>query len=114
MSRIRVRRYLAFLPSALFSLLLVSGLAFARAAQSGDTSSATPAQLEALSGEYTLSSFPDVPFSFYVKDGKLVVESDSWVPTELDTLSPLAFEFPHSHATFRFLLDAQGRGESAI
>jgi putative CocE/NonD family hydrolase len=98
----------------LFPLLFVSAPPFARAAQSAETSSASPAQLEALSGEYTSSSFPDIPFSFYVKDGKLVVESESWIPTELDTLSPLAFEFPHSHTTFRFLLDDQGHGDTAI
>ena len=113
MTRIRVRRSLAlFLLSAL--LLLVGAVRFAQAAQREETSSASPAQLEALSGEYTSSSLPDVPLSFYVKDGKLVVESDSWVPTELDTLSPLAFEFPRSHTTIRFLLDTEGHGESAI
>jgi putative CocE/NonD family hydrolase len=112
LSRIRVRRCLALFFLSTF-LLLVGAVRFAHA-QAEETTSATPAQLEALSGEYTSSSLPDVPLSFYVKDGKLVVESDSWVPTELDTLSSLAFEFPRSHTTFRFLLDNEGHGESAI
>jgi hypothetical protein len=47
-----------------------------------------------MSGEYTDPTDPDTPLSFYVKDGKLVVESERRVPTELKPVS--ATEFAHS------------------
>ena len=36
-----------------------------------------------LSGEYTDTADPDTPISFYVENGKLVVESERMVPTAL-------------------------------
>src|SRR5271157_4877601 len=44
-------------------------------------------QLVALSGEYTNPHEPDTPISFYVQDGKLIVESERNVPTELKPIS---------------------------
>jgi putative CocE/NonD family hydrolase len=99
---------------ALLALAVPAAVPVARAAQSSDTQAATAQQLEALSGQYAGAAFPDEPLSFYVKDGKLTVESESRVPTQLDSTSPLEFQFPHSKTTIRFLLDAQGHGESAI
>jgi hypothetical protein len=72
----------------------------------------TAAQLEALAGEYTDSVEPDTPMSFYVSDGKLVVESERRVPTELKPISAVEFGIPDSKATLRFILDASGRGAS--
>ena len=70
----------------------------------------TAAQLEALTGEYTLQADPDTPHSFYVQDGKLVVENERGVPTELKPITALQFGIPDSKYTLTFTLDASGRG----
>jgi len=70
------------------------------------------AQLEALAGEYTDPVEPDTPLSFYVQDGKLMVESERRVPAELKPVSAVEFGIPDSKATLRFTLDASGRGAS--
>ena len=119
MSRVRLRRLLTHLVSpALLAFVTAAAVPYAPAAQSpaqsSDTQAATADQLEALSGQYAGAPYPDVPLSFYVKDGKLTLESENGVPTQLDSISPLEFEFPHSKTTIHFLLDAQGHGESAI
>jgi uncharacterized protein len=72
------------------------------------------AQLEALSGEYTDAADPDTPISFYVQDGKLVVESERRVPTELKTISAAEFGIPDAKATIKFTVDAAGHGVSAV
>jgi putative CocE/NonD family hydrolase len=72
------------------------------------------AQLQALSGEYTDASEPDTPLSFYVWDGKLLVESERRVPTELKPVSAVDFALPNSKATLRFTLDASGRGATVL
>ena len=66
------------------------------------------AQLEALEGEYTNPVEPDTPLSFYVQGGKLTVESERRVPTELKPVSAIEFGFPDTKATLRFTLDAAG------
>ena len=72
---------------------------------------AAPAQLEALSGEYTNPIEPDTPLSFYVQDGKLMEESERMVPTELKFVSATEFRRPDEKGTtLRFTLDAAGRG----
>jgi uncharacterized protein len=86
----------------------------ARASTATDTQPVSLAQLEALSGEYTDSADPDTPLSFYVRDGKLVGESERDVPEELKTLSALDFGFPHSSVNYHFSLDASGHGESMV
>jgi putative CocE/NonD family hydrolase len=68
------------------------------------------AQLEALAGEYADPVEPDTPLSFYVVDGRLVVESERDIPTELKPLSPLEFALSDSKNFVRFTLDAAGRG----
>jgi putative CocE/NonD family hydrolase len=74
----------------------------------------TPAQLEALSGEYTDSAEPDTPLSFYVQSGKLVVETERNVPVELKPNSAVEFTPVESKSTFRFTLDAAGRAVSLV
>jgi uncharacterized protein len=74
----------------------------------------TPAQLQALAGEYTDPIEPDTPLSFYVENGALVEESNRQVPTELTAMSPTDFLQPMSRAGFRFTLDAQGRAVEVI
>jgi hypothetical protein len=53
-------------------------------------------QLQALSGEYTNSIEPDTPLSFYFENGKLVIESERMVPTELNASSANDFGFPRA------------------
>ena len=67
------------------------------------------AQLEALSGEYTDPTEPDTPLSFYVQDGKLFVESERSVPTELKPVSATEFSIHGDRSTLRFTLDAAGQ-----
>jgi putative CocE/NonD family hydrolase len=74
----------------------------------------TEAQLEKLGGEYTNAPEPDTPLSFYVDNGKLVVESDRMVPTELKEVSATEFSSPGSKLTFRFKTDADGKGLSVV
>ena len=71
-------------------------------------------QLEALGGEYTSPADPDTPLSFCVENGKLTIESERAVPTELKSDSAVEFSFPGMSATVRFTLDAAGRGASAV
>jgi putative CocE/NonD family hydrolase len=70
--------------------------------------------LQALSGEYTDSADPDTPASFYVQDGKLTMESDRHVPTELKPISATEFGVPDSNVTFQFTLDGAGHGASVV
>ena len=62
--------------------------------QSSSPVSAT--QLQALSGEYTDPNEPGNALSFYTQNGKLVLESDRQVPTELKPLSATEFSLPES------------------
>jgi len=67
-----------------------------------------------MSGEYTDPNDPDTPISFYVKDGKLVVEAERRVPVELKAISATEFGIPDSKATIKFTLDGSGRGATAV
>ncbi|MGH9598249.1 MAG: CocE/NonD family hydrolase [Terracidiphilus sp.] len=73
-----------------------------------------PADLNALSGQYTCLADPATPLSFYVEEGKLVVESARLVPTRLRTISATEFVWPGSKVTLNFALDANGRGSSFV
>ena len=72
----------------------------------------TPAQLDALSGEYTNATDPDTPLSFYVANGKLMVESDRRVPTELKPVLPIEFSTADDKFNLRFTVDGSGQGLS--
>ena len=106
--------------AALVILCLI--LPIALAAQTSQTAPAAqaasalanPAQLQALSGEYTNPEEPDTPLSFYVQNGKLTVESERGVPTALTPSSALQFAVPESKNTFTFTLDATGRGAQVV
>ena len=84
------------------------------AGRAPDLRSSRTNQLEALAGEYASHVDQDTPMSFYVEDGKLTVESDRSVPTELKTNSGIEFSIPGTSATVRFTLDSAGRGASAV
>ena len=75
--------------------------------QTTDSIQLTTAQLQALSGEYTSAEEPDLPVSFYLKDGRLFTESERHVPSALTPVS--ATEFADSDDRYRFSLDASGR-----
>jgi putative CocE/NonD family hydrolase len=72
------------------------------------------AQLEKLVGEYTNAPEPDTPLSFYVQNGKLMVESERLVPAELKEVSATEFAIAGSKSTFRFKTDADGKGLSVV
>ena len=72
------------------------------------------ASLDALAGEYTDPTDPDTPLSFYVKDGKLVGESERRIPTEMRPISATEFGIPESKDTLKFTLDASGRGATVV
>ncbi len=72
------------------------------------------AALESLAGEYTSAAEPDTPLSFYVQDGKLTIESERRVPTELNSISATQFGLSGSSVTLTFVLDASSRGASVV
>ena len=99
----------------ILSLALLSGVAHSdQAAQRAQTATPTATQLEALAGEYTDPNEPDTPLSFSVANGKLIVESERRVPTELKTLSAFEFGIPDSKTIFRFTLDATSHSASLV
>jgi hypothetical protein len=74
---------------------------------------AAPAvSLDSLAGEYTDPAEPDTPLSFYVQNGKLTVESERNVPTELRQTSPTQFAVPDTKIVVHFMMDNSGRPES--
>jgi putative CocE/NonD family hydrolase len=75
---------------------------------------AASSNLDALSGEYTDPNEPDVPISVYVKDGKLVLESDRIVPATLVQNSPTDFSVPGTKITVKFTLDSSGHGTAMV
>ena len=72
------------------------------------------ASLETFAGEYTFSVEPDTPQSFYVQDGKLFIESERRVPTELTPISPTEFAVKDDRFNLRFTLDAAGHAVSVV
>jgi hypothetical protein len=79
--------------SAVLCLALVPVLSsHSRPAFGAATNQAPAAPLDSFIGEYTNPNDPDTPLSFYVREGKLVAESDRLVPTELTPISATEFE----------------------
>ena len=75
--------------------------------QATDAIHLTTEQLQALGGEYTSAEEPDLPVSFYLKDGRLFTESERQFPAALTVVS--ATEFADANDRYRFSLDASGR-----
>ncbi len=98
--------------AAICLALIPSPLALAIQAPEPQVQAAVP--LEAFAGEYTDPSEPDTPQSFYVKDGMLIVEDERHSPAELKTVSPLEFVLSDEKTTFRFTLDAAGKGSTVV
>ena len=105
-----IRRHVAF--AALSCALLLPVPGFTWSAPQAAAPAAT--QLEALSGEYTNPNEPDTPISFYVQDGRLMVESERGVPTALMPGAALEFFVPDSKGTFRFSLDSAGNAVGVV
>jgi putative CocE/NonD family hydrolase len=101
---------LALLPSTPSLAALSSAPPSAPAAAAAQAA----AQLDSLAGEYTDPNEPDTPLSFYVLSGKLTVESERLVPTELKQVSDLEFSFPDSKTSDHFTLDGSGRGATFV
>ena len=93
------------LDSALFIVLLPFPSAFAA---QGPAS----VPLDTFAGEYTVSGEPGNAFSFYVSSGKLIFESDRWVPTELRLVSATVFGFGQDDDRIAFSFDASGQPAS--
>ena len=74
--------------------------------------SLTPAQMQALEGEYTSADDPATPFSVYARDGQMLLENERMTPTALRPLSSTEFELTGHRPTLRFQLDAQGKAAS--
>jgi len=114
----RSRVVVAVLSFALLLSTSRSGVCLAAAPSGRQTSApaqasasqAAPSQLDALSGEYTDPNDPDTPISFYVQDGKLMVESERLVPTALIEKSKTDFGVPETKIIIKFTLDSAGRG----
>ena len=70
----------------------------------------TTEQLQALSGEYTSADEPDLPVSFYLKDGQLYTESERHFPSALTVAS--ATEFADAGGSYRFSLGVSGRAST--
>jgi putative CocE/NonD family hydrolase len=91
-----------------------SASSFASEAVSHKAKPDAPAKLDLLAGEYTDPTDPDTPVSFYVQDGKLFVESERYVPVELKPVSPTEFTIPEFKTSYKFAVDATGRGVSVV
>ncbi|MGB0065375.1 MAG: CocE/NonD family hydrolase, partial [Terracidiphilus sp.] len=65
--------------------------------------------LDAFAGEYTISGEPGNALSFYVRDGKLIFESDRLVPAELKRISTNTFAIAHDDDKITFSLGASGQ-----
>lgn len=74
----------------------------------------TASGLEALSGEYADPAEPDMPFSFYPQDGKLMIESDRLAPLVMKADSATEFTLPGTKVTLTFTVDSAGYGEEAV
>jgi putative CocE/NonD family hydrolase len=98
----------AWLSAAL--LLMVACLSGLHAQTNGPTPDTL--KLEKLSGAYAGGEEPDVPVSFYVRNGKLVFESENSVPIELTTISDVEYGYPGTKSIARFTTDDTGQGVS--
>ncbi len=97
--------------------LLPPALAAAKTAQpqaAKNSQAVASVRIKALSGQYTDPVHPYSPFSFYVKDGALTVESERTVPMELNAVSANEFSVPDTDVTLRFTRGASGRGASVV
>jgi putative CocE/NonD family hydrolase len=91
----------------LFLAVSCAALHAAQAAPSART-------LNAFAGEYTDLAEPDTPEDIYVQDGRLMVESEVFAPTELIPETATRFRIAGSRDTMQFTVDSTGRGSSVV
>ena len=105
---------LALIPVPLFlaNPILAAPIPATSARPDDKAGAPTTSQLEALTGEYTNPTEPDTPLSFYIVDGKLMVESERRVPTEMKPVSPTEFSTATDKFNLQFKLDGSGQGVS--
>ncbi len=96
----------------LYLVLLPGGRAHG-SRPSRSAQAALPLSLEALVGEYTDPSEPDTPVSFYLQNGKLIIENEREIPLELKQIAATQFAVPGTKVTVHFMMDESGRPESA-
>jgi hypothetical protein len=60
-------------------------------------------------GEYAEAADPETLWSFYEQNGKLILEGDRIVPTELKTISPTEFQVPEWKLTLKFQVGPGGK-----
>jgi uncharacterized protein len=96
--------------SAVLSTFLWMAAFACSASASGQV--ASPVDLRPFAGEFTNAADPDTPYSFYLKDSRLVAESERLVPTELTAVSSSSFKMPHADTKFTFMPGGSGRAES--
>ena len=106
-----IHRRIALAALSLTLLLSAPGISWP-APHPAQSTLAEIGQIEALTGEYTDPVEPDTPLSVYVLNGKLYVESERIVPTELKPVSAGEYALADSTATLRFTLDVHGRGDT--
>ncbi len=83
--------------AAALSLAFLAAFSIARSA-----GQQAPAPDASLPGEYVSAADPDNALDFYIENGRLVVESERYVPAELKAVSATEFEEQHWHAKYRF------------
>ena len=105
---VRLRLALAALCLALLPTAPAFGSLLPHPAAAHAASPADP--LDAFAGEYTEAAEPDTPLSFYAENGKLFVESERYVPTELKQIGTAAFGLPDSKVSYTFKSDAGAPG----
>ena len=97
-------------PCCAVSVLAVLFLAGSRQV----TAQAAPANFDSLAGEYADPADSANRDSFYVQDGKFIVESSRSIPTELKPASPNVFSVSGSDLKITFTLDPSGNGASVV
>jgi uncharacterized protein len=81
---------------------------------SAQGASAAQSAFEVLAGEYTNPADPDTPYDVYVENGKLIMESERLVPTELNQVSSTVFGIADTREMLQFALDSAGRGTGIV
>ncbi len=74
----------------------------------------TASPLDAFSGEYAYPGDPDTLYDIYVQDGKLMIESERFVPTELVPIASSVFTIADTKQALQFALDNAGHGTGII
>jgi hypothetical protein len=75
---------------------------------------AAASPLNAFSGEYANPAEPDMGYDVYVQDGRLMLESNRFVPAVLNPLASSVFEIAGTQISLQFALDDAGRATGMV